>query len=387
MRSLRSYSRNLQDDGEALFANEFGFLCFRVILLLVQVGILARANALDAFASDKSDVSDPNDISVALSIAAAQLVLDAAKKEDSREKLFGAFKSQDGERVSLWTAGNVGGVDVEFLTRLIWRSRKELLQICTEVASTGWSFALLLLGEHLRWALEADQWLTAVLQKLLSLRMLCYRQILVAPSQMEISYLTKICISAEELRIEKTEELYADAIQDLDDAKILMAALARRMKPSPNVVRLPAWIAERILGWFIQYHVMHDFTDLIPEFLKTTYSWIWAELAGSVAQGPSYARAGTVQGARGVWKDLQMEIFNFVKVYDMTATSSNHALASSYPDWAEIRHCFDTQFPHHRVKSQWIFPSDIGWGLHPMHIVKHARSARIFEGVTAVLSR
>ncbi|KAG8706472.1 hypothetical protein FRC08_001059 [Ceratobasidium sp. 394] len=418
MKSLKtSYSGNLQDDGEELFAYEFGFLCFRVILLLVQVGILARANTLEAFASSKSDASDPNSTSAALSLSAAQLVLDAAKEENSREKLFGAFKSQTGEHISLWTSGNVGGVDVEFLSRFIWRSRKELLQICTNVANTGWSFALLLLGEHLRWALEAGECYYPY--EWVGLQMLCYRQILVAPSQMEISYLTDICTSAEMLRIEKTEELCADAIQDLEDAKILMAVLAHRMNPSLNVARLPSLSAESILGWFIQYHIMHEFTDLIPEFLEATYSWIWAELSDSIAQGLSMnnqlakyashaldftrgvykrrlsshqrasftkllseldfvnlmgrlilvplelgstilnlpagvAHADSFQDIREDWRGVQLEIFDFVKVYGMTAGSSNRAFASSYPDWLKTWHCFDIHFPHHRAKSQFI---------------------------------
>ncbi|KAG9114062.1 hypothetical protein FRC07_007697 [Ceratobasidium sp. 392] len=287
VRGLRSYSQDLQAEDRELFTYDFGFLCFRVTLLVVQVSILARANMLDDFANSQSDVSDPNKISAALSEAATQRVLDATMKDNSRERLFGAFVAENGEirSTNLYDGGSYGGVPVEFLSRLIWRDRKEILQIFHEVKTTGWSFVFLLIKEHLRWARESEECYWPF--EWAMMQMLCYRQILVTSSLSKISYLTDICIAGGNNRYQVSEPLYEDTIQDKEDIEVLMKALARRIKPSPMVPRLPVESAEPILGWFTHYLIMPTMADLVPEFFEGIYSWIWAEVTNSVVQGLS----------------------------------------------------------------------------------------------------
>ncbi|KAG8695205.1 hypothetical protein FRC09_009309, partial [Ceratobasidium sp. 395] len=282
MAGLRTYSA--LDGDQDLLQWEFGFLCFRVALLVVQVSILTRANMLKAFTRSQTGVNGPDNILVALSEAASRRILDVAKEPNSREKLFGTFITKDGEEktTGLWDEGSYGGVPVEFLCRMVWRGRREILQICTEVTTTGWSFVFLLLKEHLRWALESGECRWPF--EWAGIQMLAYRQILVAPSMSEIAYLTDICVAGAANRSKQSEPLYEDAIQDKEDIEILMIAVTRRMKPSLITPRLPAESAEPLLGWFTHYQIMPGQTKLVPEFLQATYLWIWAELADGIPQ-------------------------------------------------------------------------------------------------------
>ncbi|KAG9124370.1 Glycosyl phosphatidyl inositol anchor synthesis, partial [Ceratobasidium sp. 392] len=272
-------------DMPELLSYELGFFCFRVVLLIVQVGILTRANMLDSFVNNHSDSFDPSNISFDLSSAATQLVLDAAKEDNSREILFGTFKSRTGENLPLWANGYVGGADVEFLTKMIWRSRQDFLTICDQVSTTGWSFALLVLGEHLRWALKGGE--RSWTLEWAGLQILCYRQILVAPSPIEISYLTDISIVAQGQRTEISNEMFSKAILGQDDARLLMKLIARRMKPSPGVTQLPPRSAEPLLGWFSSYYINLDAKNLSTGLLEATYLWTWSELTSDTAQRPS----------------------------------------------------------------------------------------------------
>ncbi|KAG8695204.1 hypothetical protein FRC09_009308 [Ceratobasidium sp. 395] len=373
---------------------------------------------LEAFARSQTSAHDPNNISAALSEAASQRILDVAKVPNSRENLFGTFITKDGEEktTGLWDEGSYGGVPVEFLSRILWRGRREILQICSEVTTTGWSFVILLLKEHLRWALESRECYWPF--EWAGIQMLAYRQILIAPSMLEISYLTDICIAGETNRRESAEPLFADAMQDNEDIDVLMTMVIRRMKPSPTVPRLPAKSATPILGWFINYLSFPRKTQLVPSFLEATYLWIWAELVDSATSHPSeneklykYAShilyftsevfkfhgaprdratftnilvqvefvnligrllltpleiggffpsafTAHISGAKDFledWKQLWGYIRRFLGAYDSAAkTSSNQSLVDSYPDWLKIWSCLETHLQaYDQIRSTW----------------------------------
>ncbi|KAG9076959.1 hypothetical protein FRC06_009191, partial [Ceratobasidium sp. 370] len=121
-------------------------------------------------------------ISAALASFVARLVLDSTEKKKSRNWLFGVLTSQRGGRMSLRTVGGFYDADVEFFLKAIWRDRKTFSMICSQASSSGWSFALLVLGEHMQWALEdgfedEEQW--GFLQTL------CFRYVLTVPNPEE----------------------------------------------------------------------------------------------------------------------------------------------------------------------------------------------------------
>ncbi|KAG9078887.1 hypothetical protein FS749_009059 [Ceratobasidium sp. UAMH 11750] len=271
MRALRSYTGIFGEGGQELFTYEFGFLCFRTIILLVQVDILTRTNTLDSFVSQNTYISDPNSISLALSTHASQLILGAAENESFRKWLFGSSRSQSVQE----SAVGIESADFSYFCKALWRGRLEFTQICNKFRSTGWSFVLLLLGECLRFTFEdgADhetEWRT--------LRMICFRHILVAPSDAEVSFLTNICTTAEMYRSKVVEESFKDASINAEDASLVMESFIRWMKPSSRSRQHPLRTAELVVAFMDQDETMTDLTDLLPQFFGATYSWIWREL-------------------------------------------------------------------------------------------------------------
>ena len=101
-----------------------------------------------------SSTTDPHEVSVALAAFVTQLVHDSMEKENSRDWLLGILTSQSGGRMFLRTVGGIFDTDVSFFLNAIWRDRKTFFEICIRAPTPGWSFALLVLGEHMQWALE-----------------------------------------------------------------------------------------------------------------------------------------------------------------------------------------------------------------------------------------
>ncbi|KAG8744799.1 hypothetical protein FRC10_009447 [Ceratobasidium sp. 414] len=274
---LRRFTKQAESDGNALFSYEFGFLCFRVITLLIQVGILTHTSTFGAFVRKTSNLSDPQDISAALAAFVAQLVLDSADKENPRNWLLGILTSQKGGRMFLRTIGGFYDADVEFFLKAIWRDRKTFSMICSQASTSGWSFALLALGEHMQWALEDgieddEQWGF--------LQMLCFRCILTVPNLDETCFLTNICIDAAAYRLDDNEEYYIVSLVDAEDARNVMETYIRRMRPSATYDRLSSDIVGLLLG-FITQNVMLDLPDLLRDFTRVTCLWIWEEAGTS----------------------------------------------------------------------------------------------------------
>lgn len=154
LRTKRVYSVMFDDCFCQLFSYELGFLSFRVTILLIQVGILTRTGTFGAFVRKVSNVTDPHDVSVALSAFVTQLVHNSMEKEKSRDWLLGILTSQSGGRMFLRTVGGIFDTDVSFFLNAIWMDRKRFFEICIGAPTPGWSFALFVLGEHMQWALE-----------------------------------------------------------------------------------------------------------------------------------------------------------------------------------------------------------------------------------------
>jgi hypothetical protein len=111
--------------------------------------------------------------------------------------------------------------------------------------------------------------------------MLCFRYILVGPTPNEVHYLTNICTDAASYRLDANDEYYIVSFVDMEDARDVLQSYIDRMGPSPSQERLHADLVELLVG-FITQDVMLDLVDLIPGFLRATYSWVWTELEYTV---------------------------------------------------------------------------------------------------------
>ncbi|KAF8598075.1 hypothetical protein BDV93DRAFT_610027 [Ceratobasidium sp. AG-I] len=273
MDAMRNITGQLDPDGQKLFSYELGFLSFRVAILLIQVGILTHTGTFNAFVRKTSNVTDPHEVSAALAAFVTQLVHESMEKEKSRNWLLGILTSQSGGRMFLRTVGGIFDTDVSFLLNAIWRDRKTFFEICIRAPTPGWSFALLILGEHMQWALEEgiedeDEWSF--------LQMLCFRYILIAPDD-EKFFLSNICFDASSYRLANNDEYYILSSVDMDDARNVLQTYITRMTPSPSI----GWFSPDmrvLLIEFIGQDVVLDLVDLMPQFLTVSFSWIWEVL-------------------------------------------------------------------------------------------------------------
>ncbi|KAG9124324.1 hypothetical protein FRC07_012021 [Ceratobasidium sp. 392] len=276
MSMLRSFTKDSEPGGNKLFTYEFGFLCFRLIILLIQVGVLTHTSTFGAFVRQTSNLSNPQDISAALAAFVARLAVDFSGSDNPRNKLFGILTSQRGGRMFLRTVGGFYDTDVSFFLNAIWKDHKNFLAICSRTLTSGWSFGLLALGEHMQWAVEVgvedeEEWG--------SLQNLCFRYILTAPNPNEVFFLIAICRDAHMYRLDDNDdEYYHVSLVDMDDTRNVMETYIRRMSLSSTHERLSSEIMELLLG-FVTQNVMLDLRDLLPSFLSATCLWIWEELS------------------------------------------------------------------------------------------------------------
>lgn len=120
----------------------------------MHVGILTHTNNFGAFVRKASNLSNPHDVSVALSESVMDLMRQSIGKPKPRDWLLGILTSTSGGRMFLRTVGGFFNTDFGFFLKIIWQDRKGFSEICSQVSPPGWGLPLLLIGEHLRWATE-----------------------------------------------------------------------------------------------------------------------------------------------------------------------------------------------------------------------------------------
>ncbi|QRV85267.1 hypothetical protein RhiJN_27367 [Ceratobasidium sp. AG-Ba] len=173
---------------------------------------------------------------------------------------------------------NVGGfydTDVDFFLNAIWQDRKTLSMISAQTTFSGWSFALLALGEHMRWAGEVGVRKTG--EQWGQLQTLSFRGMLASPSSEEVSCLSEICYDLPSYQFHPTEEDFLVSLVDSEDARAILETYNRRMLSSPDQDRLIVDNVSSILR-FVTQDVMIDFRDFHPGFVKATGRWFWEEI-------------------------------------------------------------------------------------------------------------
>lgn len=276
IRVLRSYTDEDDPRANKLFGFEFGFLCYRVITLLMHVGILRHTNTFGAFVRKTSNMTNPHDVSVALSESVMDLMRQSYGKPKPRDWLLGILTSTSGGRMFLRTVGGFFNNDVGFFLKIIWQDRKGFSEICSQVSPPGWGLPLLLIGEHLRWAAEdgfehQEEW--GLLQTL------CFRYAFVARG-FELGPLSGSCFNARYYGYQPDpdedpdNEYYETSLVDTQDARIVLQGFVTRMAnlaqtPMPDELIL-------MLFEFIKQDVILDITDLMPALIKVLCSRVWA---------------------------------------------------------------------------------------------------------------
>ncbi|EUC54050.1 glycoside hydrolase family 18 protein, partial [Rhizoctonia solani AG-3 Rhs1AP] len=227
-----------------LFSHETGFLCFRTIVLLVHIGILAHTNNLDYFRlMPHTLVSQPEEILMSLAELGTALKERSEREPNPRRWFLGSQISQAGRRTFLESVGGFTDSDAEFLLKLLWQDRKCFSK----------------LGEHMQWKSESDyipyeQWMP--------LETLCFRYSFYS-SASEVNLIGVFCVETVRDRPDPDEDLddesYEKSLVDTEDARqFLLAFIDRSEYLQPLSVALAALVLK-----FVKQKLTIDIPDLI----------------------------------------------------------------------------------------------------------------------------
>lgn len=121
----------------------------------MHVGVLAHTGTFDEFLERASDLSDPREVSAALSESLTEVMIKDWDISEPRDWLLNISTPQEGGIVLLGTDGGLTSDDAFFLLRILWEDRKGFTEICAQTTAHGWMLPLMLLDEHTHWALKA----------------------------------------------------------------------------------------------------------------------------------------------------------------------------------------------------------------------------------------
>ncbi|KAL5637598.1 hypothetical protein ACGC1H_004120 [Rhizoctonia solani] len=333
MSTLRGYTDDSDPQAVKLFSYELGFLCFRVISLLLHVGILAHTNTFGAFLKKIGDSSNPHEVSVALHDFVMNLMHESKEQPKPRDWLLGILTSRSGGRMFLRTVGGFINTDVNFFLNVLWQDRKTFLEICTSRLTPGWGLVVLLIGEHVQWASESGVQYSN-LEQWERLQNLCFRYSFAA-SPSELKYLEDFCLKAGAYQPDPDDddedEYYETALVDTRDARVMLQAYLTRISSTVRVplVPLPPGLALQLIGFFRQ-PIFLDMADLMPPLIKTSCVWIWKRLDESTHKLPHPSQDSILNRYTIRTFDLIGRLYSqYLSAPTTTITSFTKALAES----------------------------------------------------------
>ncbi|CAE6406800.1 unnamed protein product [Rhizoctonia solani] len=278
LREFISPTRRAWYSVPTLFSYESGFLCFRMIVLVLQVGILVHTGTFDQFLKKiASNESDPYETAITLSEFTMELFHLSKGKPKPRDWLLAPLPSQKaGSRMFFKSAGGFDDTDVKDLLNFIWKDRNRFLEVSSRVPTPGWALLLLILGEHMQWKSEVDSiWY----EGWCPLETLCLRYSLFA-SATELKALESFCLDVVQDRPELGEDIddiyYEGSLVDVHDARAFLQAHNKRMErlsedPFPESLAI-------LVMRFLRQELVLDIIDLMPELISSGCSRIWSKI-------------------------------------------------------------------------------------------------------------
>lgn len=286
MLALRHFTDDSDPQSNKLFSYEYGFLCFRVIVLLMHVGTLVHANTFDKFMMQTNNLCGPHEISATLSEVVLERLGESWNPARPRDWLMDTPMPQGGERTLLGAVGGFTSDDARYLLKILWHDRKGFTEICTQTSTPGWLLPLMLIEEHMLWEeryksnnINGEDWYY--------LLALCLRYSLVA-SERESRFLEMICAKAlvysDHLDRESDPELEVPYdttnLVDARDTRVMLQAYITRMTISTQAP-FPRLITSQFGAGFLQQEEILDIPDLMPSLIKVSCSRVWAEIDAS----------------------------------------------------------------------------------------------------------
>ncbi|KAF8598098.1 hypothetical protein BDV93DRAFT_610042, partial [Ceratobasidium sp. AG-I] len=268
---------HLKDTGEPMFCYEYGYLCFEVMVLTIQIGMICRLNAggFDTFLVNAKKCP-PREMPgfIALNTALQIQICAQHPLNKGMSWVLQTSTTPLGGMTYLPAVGGFTDVDVEYLLKEMWESRKQLSYIGSKVPTAGWSFVIQIIGEHL-----AEEDLRKKKNETLLwgfLGTLCHRYALVC-SEDETDYITTIPRLSNSISTDDGEEHYVRGMEDEQDARTVVESYIKRMTPKPGVEPFSMHFSATLVDFVFQQEVSTLGETLVP-LITVGYERIWAEL-------------------------------------------------------------------------------------------------------------
>ncbi|KAG9118785.1 hypothetical protein FRC07_006527 [Ceratobasidium sp. 392] len=265
---------HIQDTQEPVFFYEYGYLCFQVMVLAIQVALL-KAQECDTFDGFMlvARKCPPREIPEALSMQTT-LVISLCNHELPGKGLFYLLdpsSDQQGRMIALPAVGGMNSVDGLFLVNTLWESRKQLSYIVSKTPTPGWIFPLQVFALLLR-SIKKENIETTWTY----LENLCHRYGL-GSGEEDLPALAETCITAAKFCI--NSDFLGDSyrMEDEEDARTVVESYVARMTPRPGKGPLPQVFCSTLID-FVFGERISTLGELLHPMIRVGYERVWLDL-------------------------------------------------------------------------------------------------------------
>ncbi|KAF8602702.1 hypothetical protein BDV93DRAFT_523805 [Ceratobasidium sp. AG-I] len=263
--------RKYHETNKKIFAHLYGFLCFKVIIRVIEDALLMTAGngSLNFTLMNHSPEDDPSHIFNALTVKAMTEINAALQGHIWVGKVLG-MSMETGQK-ALPFAGGISEQDLKFLTEVLSQDRKSYLNLCNRGllnGSTSLFFVTTALGRLVP-RNRLQDWFTQLNDVLL-------RYYLSTPD-FETITLRNLCLSVES---ELTSKVVDRSAVDLEDARAIVQSYIRIFSPPLTVeIHAPHLLDISTLLFEIAYDNLAPkyMQDLIPDMMKAALARLWLE--------------------------------------------------------------------------------------------------------------
>lgn len=125
---------------------EYGYLCFQVIVLTVQMAMVCRGSGFIHFKKEAEKY--PTKLIPEFITTHTWLQIETSGLENTMDWILQASTIPSGRKLLLPAVGGFPEVDAAFLLKEMWQSRKQFSYIGAKVPTHGWSFVIQIIVEH-----------------------------------------------------------------------------------------------------------------------------------------------------------------------------------------------------------------------------------------------
>ncbi|KAG8740224.1 hypothetical protein FRC10_004597, partial [Ceratobasidium sp. 414] len=267
---------HVKDTQEPVFCYEYGFWCFQVIVLTIQVAMLKRNSCagFDNFLAMASKCP-PKDLPALLGMnITLQIHLhNHEQRANSVPWILQLSRTPQGRLVVLPNVGGMTELDGLFMIEALWESRKQLSYIVSKVPMPGWTFLLKIFSEQLLEDFETSRHEVSWGY----LENLCHRYGLAA-SEEDLPIIADTCNLGGSICTDDHLREISNGMEDEDDARTIVESYIARMTPRPGEEPLPLSFCATLVDFVFREQICWLGEVLIP-LIKVGYERVWAELA------------------------------------------------------------------------------------------------------------